>query len=157
MIFGIRIRKKEILQAIARAEAGTTGEIRVHLAYDQLAKPEKSESTDGIDSASQGLIDFAREQFHALDMHQTENRNGILFYINPKLRKFAIYGDEGIHQKVGQEFWSRLALEVSEHIRKEDLTEGIIHAIHAMGLALQEHFPADGKNPNELSDDITHD
>jgi len=141
-VFGVRIKKKSVIEAIARAEMGTSGEIRVHLSHEKIEKD---------------LVGHARGHFERLGMHQTRFRNGILLYVNPKLRKFAIYGDEGIHKKVGPDFWSGLATRVSKHIREKNLTEGIIHAVEALGAALKEHFPAEGPNSNELSNEITED
>ena len=95
--------------------------------------------------------------FHELDMQNTKLRNGTLLYLNPKVRKFAIFGDQGIHEKVGPEFWTKLASEVSIHIREKDITDGIVYAVSAIGAALKEYFPATGENPNELSDELTED
>ena len=58
---------------------------------------------------------------------------------------------------MGPEFWTKLAKEVSTRIREVNLTDGMVHAIAAIGAALKEHFPAFEENPNELSDEITED
>ncbi|NDG85142.1 MAG: hypothetical protein EBX52_08930 [Proteobacteria bacterium] len=142
LIFGNRIRKKAVIEAIVRAEAGTSGEIRVHLSREKVEKD---------------LVAHAREHFEKLGMHRTLRRNAVLLYVNPKLRKFALYGDQGIHAQVGPAFWSGLATQVSKNIRERNLTEGIIHAVEAIGSALKEHFPAKGPNPNELSNEVTED
>ena len=134
--------KKQITEAIRLAEAGTSGEIRVHLSYRKK---------------DQDLLSCANALFHELGMQNTRLRNGTLLYLNPKVRKFAIFGDQGIHEKVGPEFWTKLANEVSIHIREKDITDGIVYAVTAIGAALKEYFPATGENPNELSDELTED
>jgi uncharacterized membrane protein len=134
--------KKLITEAIRLAEAGTSGEIRVHLSYQKK---------------DQDLLSCANALFHELGMQNTKLRNGTLLYLNPKVRKFAIFGDQGIHEKVGPEFWTKLASEVSIHIREKDITDGIVYAVSAIGAALRTHFPSLEENPNELSDQVTED
>lgn len=133
-------QKKSILAAIHAAEAETTGEIRVHLSYD---------------GKEQELLKAAEAQFQNLKMHETKDRNGILLYINPTRHQFSVFGDSGIHAKVGQEFWNSLADRIRSDIREKDIAHGIVKAVHHMGQALREHFPHQDGQKNELSDDIS--
>ena len=48
----------------------------------------------------------ARQVFAALGMHRTTHRAGVLIYLAVEDRKLAIVGDEGIHARVGDEYWS---------------------------------------------------
>jgi uncharacterized membrane protein len=134
------VGKEQLIQAIQAAEKETSGEIRVHL------------STAGDE---ENILDAAKASFGALGMHQTKDRNGILLYFNTKLKKFAVFGDEGIHQKVGQGFWEGLSAEIRRAILEKDLTAAIVHAIQQTGQALKEHFPLQAGDRNELSNDIT--
>jgi len=87
-------------------------------------------------------------------MTATRHRNGILFFIVPARRRFVVLGDEGIHAKVGQEFWERVAAAVSEHLRDGDFTLGLVHGIETVGEQLALHFPFDpAADANELSDE----
>jgi uncharacterized membrane protein len=132
--------KTLIIRAIAQAESETSGEIRVHASY---AKTEAD------------IAAAAKFQFDRLNMANTTSRNAILLYINPILKKFALYGDEGVHQKVGQKFWDELAREVTGAIREKNRTHGVIHAIAQMGHALRTHFPEQVSKMNELSNHPT--
>jgi len=38
-------------------------------------------------------------------MQKTELRNGVLFYLSIKNKKFAILGDKGINASVSENFW----------------------------------------------------
>lgn len=143
MVFGKRLslsQKKQILNAIVAAEKETSGELRVHLSYS------KDETN---------ILEAAQLYFETLEMHQTQERNGMLLYLNPKRHQFSVFGDIGIHQKVGQVFWDHLILEVKHAIRQKDLTQGIVHAVHLMGKALKEHFPHREGQINELKDEVT--
>lgn len=127
--------------AIQEAETHTSGEIRVHLSY---AKVEE-----------EGAITVAQKQFEKLNMHVTQDRNGILLYLNPKARKFAVFGDQGIHTKVGQEFWDELSVQIKKAIQEENMVYGIKVAVLNLGKALKEHFPHYSGQKNELKDDVT--
>ena len=88
-------------------------------------------------------------------MTATRQRNGVLFFIVPSRRRFVVLGDEGIHAKVGQEFWERVAAAVSEHLRNGDFTLGLVHGIETVGEELARHFPFDPTaDTNELPDAI---
>jgi uncharacterized membrane protein len=137
----VEVGKQKIIDAIKAAEAETSGEIRVHLST--------ARSEDNI-------FESAKQSFASLEMHKTRDRNGIILYLNPKLHKFAIFGDEGIHVKVGQEFWDRLTVRVTTAIQREDMTAGIVIAVQEIGQALKEHFPSHGRDDvNELNNDIS--
>ena len=94
---------KRIEQAIAHAEEQTSGEIRVYV----------EEKTQGE------VLDRAAEVFEKLEMHKTALRNGVLFYLAIKDRKFAILGDAGINAKVGQDFWKEIKETMVEFLKKE--------------------------------------
>lgn len=127
------------MQAIQQAEQGTTGEIRVYIEHHcPHADP----------------MQRAREIFQAHHMYQTTHRNAVLIYVAAKDRKYALFGDEGLHQKVGDAFWQQAAEAMIAHFRKRDLVRGLEASIHWIGQALKQHFPSRGHNPNELSDEI---
>jgi uncharacterized membrane protein len=78
-----------------------------------------------------------------------------LFFIVPSRRRFVVLGDEGIHQKVGQEFWDGVAAHLTEHFHAGDFTEGLVDGIAEVGSQLAAHFPYDRtKDVNELVDDV---
>ena len=60
--------EQEIVEAIRMAEKNTSGEIRVHIESKHKLEPVKR----------------AQEVFIALNMNQTKERNGILFYLDIK-------------------------------------------------------------------------
>jgi uncharacterized membrane protein len=90
-----------------------------------------------------------------MNMHRTKERNGILFFIVPSRKRFVVLGDEGIHARVGQDFWESLAAHMSGHFREGEFTEGLVHGIREAGEKLAAHFPYDAATDvNELPDDI---
>jgi len=130
-----------IKAAIAAAEKQTSGEIRV-----------------SVSRYFWGNIRRAAEKaFSRMGMRATGDRNGILFFIVPSRRRFVVLGDQGIHQKVGQEFWDKLAAAMSGDFRQAKFNHGLERGISECGRLLAAHFPYQGqKDVNELSDDIDY-
>jgi uncharacterized membrane protein len=139
--FFSKLDAEHVVAAIARAEAGTSGEIRVHVTR---RKPEDIEAS-------------ARERFEKLGMAGTAEHNGVLFYIAPRVRKFQILGDTAIHDRCGDDFWKATAVEMEEAFRRGAFTEGLIAGIGRIGELLKAHFPRGNKDRNELPDDIDED
>lgn len=133
-----------IVEAIAKAETHTTGEIRVHLSK-RWFEPD--------------ALRRAEKVFHRLGMGRTTLRNAVLLYVNLRRRKFAIFGDEGIHQSVGQRYWEQIARELSQDLRGTHHENAIAMAVTKIGDALAENFPSDSDHSNrqELSNDVTSD
>ena len=133
------IDRARVLEAIREAERRTSGEIRVSVAPFFWGSVRRT----------------AERAFARLKMTGTRDRNGVLFFIVPSRRRFAVLGDVGIHAQVGQEFWEELAGLLSGHFRKGEFTEGLVRAITAAGEKLAAHFPYDAATDvNELPDDV---
>ncbi len=129
----------DIKQAILNAELDTSGEIRVHI-----------ENTCGGD-----VLDRAAMVFEKLNMQKTELRNGVLFYLAIKSHRFAIIGDVGINEKVPEQFWEELKLELLDYFRENRFTDGLIYGIGKTGRFLKTHFPYQKDDENELPDDVS--
>jgi uncharacterized membrane protein len=128
-----------IVGAIKGAEAGTSGQIRV---YVQRGKLEGDP------------VIAAQEKFQKLSMQATKARNGVLIFVVPRARKFAVIGDEGVHQKCGDQFWQQLVERMRAHFQKENFTAALVEAIQEAGKLLAQHFPKTSPPRNELPDDI---
>jgi uncharacterized membrane protein len=100
-------------------------------------------------------IDRAAEIFFSLQMEKTEQRNAVLVYVALKDRQLAVFGDEGIHQKVGTSYWNKLVHEMIREFNAEHYAEGIGNFVIQIGEALQKNFPYDkDTDKNELPDTI---
>jgi uncharacterized membrane protein len=131
--------KEKIVEAIKSAEKNTSGELRVHL--------ENSLKGD--------VLDRAAFLFQKLGMHNTEKRNGVLFYLAVKDRKFAIIGDAGINAVTPENFWDEIKDRMVSCFIKDNFAEGLIHGIDMAGEALKKYFPYQSDDVNELSDEIS--
>ena len=133
------IDDERIKAAIAAAERQTSGEMRV-----------------SVSRFFWGSVRHAAEKaFQRMAMDATRDRNGILFFVVPSRHRFAVIGDQGIHQKVGQDFWEKLVAAMSGDFRIGKFNEGLIRGIEECGRLLAAHFPYQGeRDVNELPDDI---
>jgi uncharacterized membrane protein len=130
---------ERIRRAIEEAEHKTSGEIVVSVAPFFLGNVQRA----------------ADRAFDRLGISHTRERNGVLFFLVPWRRQFVVLGDEGIHQKVGQEFWEMLVQAVSRRFKEGDLTGGLVNGIDEVGRRLAVHFPYDPeRDVNELPDEI---
>jgi uncharacterized membrane protein len=139
--FFTKEQQADIFSAIREAEDTTSGEIRVHL--------ETSIKGD--------VLDRAAWIFRKIKMHETAERNGVLFYLAVDNRKFAIIGDKGINEKVPENFWDSIKHKMEEHFRKGEFAEGLVRGILMAGAQLKDHFPFKKGDVNELPDDISFD
>ena len=129
-----------IVEAIKSSEQLTSGEIRIYI-----------ESKNPLVST----IERASEIFFNLKMQETNQRNAVLLYLAYKDKEVAIFGDEGIHQQVGTEFWNNQVKQMVMLFKENNLTEGIVKCITEVGHVLIEKFPHQGiMDKNELPDEI---
>ncbi len=132
--------QEKILAAIARAENRTSGEIRLHV--------EGKCPTDAP-------LDHAKELFSRLEMDKTEQRNGVLIYLATASHRFAILGDEGIDRVVPDDFWGDVKDLMAARFQEGDFSGGLVEGIARVGEKLDEFFPWQTDDVNELSDEIS--
>ncbi|MFN0174349.1 MAG: TPM domain-containing protein [Saprospiraceae bacterium] len=131
-----------IVSAIRGAERDTSGEIRLFV--EEFCMRDFP-------------IERATEVFQLFGMFNTKDRNAVLIYLAEKSHHFAIWGDAGIHERVGHQFWEAEKKLLQEHFMRDEAVEGICKAILLIGTRLSEHFPAnENHNDNELPDEIIY-
>ena len=107
--FFTKEQEATIIGAIKAAEKNTSGEIRVHI----------EPTTKGKEP-----LDRAVEVFQELEMHQTEARNGVLFYLAYDDHRFSIFGDQGINEKVEEGFWDSTRDLIQTAFQKGEFAQG---------------------------------
>ena len=130
---------ERIVEAIRNAERKTSGEVRVFVeSRCRFVNP----------------LNRAAEIFYGLKMEKTEHRNGVLLYIAMKDRQLAVFGDEGIHNILGDDYWNDEVKKILSHFNKENYAQGIIDVVTDIGNSLHQFFPYEDDDRNELPDDI---
>jgi uncharacterized membrane protein len=133
-------QETRIVNAIREAEQQTSGEVRLYI-------ESKCRFVDPLDRAA--------EIFLHLKMNETADRNAVLVYVATVHQQLAIFADEGIYNKEGQQFWNNAVRTMIKEFKKENYTEGLVEIIHKTGQLLKTHFPYDAAtDKNELPDDI---
>ena len=131
------------MAAIRAVESRTTAQVHVHVSHRRVTDPLAS----------------AAEQFRRLGMGRTPERNAVLIYVAPRTRTFAVYGDAGIHERCGDDFWRAVAADMEAELKQGHLTDGIVKGIERLGETLAEHFPrsSSAQIGNEVPDTPTAD
>ncbi|MGI8966646.1 MAG: TPM domain-containing protein [Limisphaerales bacterium] len=133
-----QLDEEKIIAAISAAEKKTSGEIRVYISNKKR----------------EDALAFAQKRFVKLGMTRTRQRNGVLIYLAPAARKFAVVGDSGIHEKCGQTFWHETRDAMTDLLKQELYTEAIVMAVNEIGTLLSRHFPFRPGDTDELPNNI---
>ena len=132
--------QQQLVASIQKAEQRTSGEVRLFV-----------ESRCRFVNA----VDRAAEIFTKLQMDRTELRNATLIYIATDDKQAAVFGDAGIHEKVGKDYWEEVVQRMLFQFKQDKLLDGICAAITMLGEALVAHFPYNKEtDKNELPDEI---
>lgn len=131
--------EQRIVEAIKQAEDNTSGEIRVHIE----------------EHCKYDVVDRAVNVFEGLGMAKTDLRNGVLFYIAFKDKKFAVIGDKGINEKVPENFWNEIKEILRAHFKESRFTDGLVKGIALAGVQLGQHFPRKHDDKDELTNTIS--
>lgn len=141
--FFAKAEQDRIVAAIGAAEQGTSAEIRLFLERD--LRPAQSDP-----------YHRAREIFARLGMHETAEHNGVLIYLAIRSRRFAIVGDELLHQRVDDDFWTGVRDQLAAEFAADRFIEGLETGLATLGESLARFFPPHLDDTNELPDDIAY-
>jgi uncharacterized membrane protein len=112
-----RLDHPRIVSAIKETEQKISAPVRVYVSYRAVNDP----------------LEAARRAFAQLGIHTHPEQKGVVVFISPVSQQFAVFGDKGIHQQRGDEFWGRVADILSEHFKAGQFTVGIVSAIARLG------------------------
>jgi uncharacterized membrane protein len=126
--------------AIRQAEQSTAAEVKVVLARHCWGN----------------IKTKARRIFGELGLDRTAQRNCVLLLLVVSNREFLIYGDQGIHEKVGQGFWDDVCWQMLDAFRRKQFADGICQGVRRVGEKLAQHFPHQRDDVNEISNEIVY-
>jgi len=98
----------------------------------------------------------ARRLFKKLGLERTEQRNCVLILLVTANREFLIYGDEGIHAKVGQGFWDDVLGRMQEAFDRDEFGAGLAEGVRQIGEKLARYFPRQQNDIDEISNEIVY-
>jgi uncharacterized membrane protein len=130
-----------IADAIGDAERETSGELRVHIIPRLLP----------FENARKRAI----REFFRLGVDKTKDGSGVLLFLAVRSGRFEIVADRAINERVGDDAWNEIAVEITSHIRENGIGDGLEHGVRRIGGFLSEHFPIQPDDVNELPDEVT--
>lgn len=131
-----KFENDELIHAIAQAEKGSIGELRVVI----------------LPRIKGDVLEAAKRHFVLQHLEKTQGRSGVLLLVSMKDHKIAILGDVGIHEKVGDHFWQSVIRRAIEHFKAGEPVRALLSAIDEIGLAFRVHLPGEKGEGNELPD-----
>lgn len=117
--------RQQLAEAVAEAEGRTSAEIKVVIARHSWGD----------------IRSKAVRMFRKLGLERTAARNAVLILVATADREFIIYGDVGIHRKVGQEFWDNVRDVMAHSFAEGEFGQGLCDAVRLAGGMLERHFP----------------
>lgn len=130
---------QRIEESIAQAERLTSGEIHVHVAAHSRKE----------------VLESAVLAFDSLGMANTRLRNGVLLFFATQDRKFAVIGDKGINDIVGQGFWDDVVSLINKGFAFGTPIDAICQAISLCGQKLSDRFPPQDDDEDELPNEVS--
>jgi uncharacterized membrane protein len=131
--------KADLMSTLLNVTYRTTGEIRVRV--------EKK--------AGRNPLAAAKQAFLRLGMRENRDKNGVLFYISVFDKKFAVVGDDGINEKVSQDFWETVKKAVVEKFSSRQFAIGLNGGIGIVAEKLAQFFPDEKIDLKENPDAVT--
>lgn len=130
-----------VAEAIASAERGTSGELKVVLTRFCWGP----------------LLNKGEALFRKHKLHETRERNAVMILVVLANRELLLFGDRGIDEKVDERFWTQTRDAMLAHLRGGRLADGLVEGVGRIGARLAEHFPAGADNPDELGNEVVYD
>jgi len=99
-----------------------------------------------------GLSPRARalEVFSNLRVWDTGQNNGVLIYLLMADHDVEIVADRGFNQRVSAETWTQICHDMEQQFAEGRFEAGVLHGVEQISQLLQQHFPANQNNENEL-------
>lgn len=101
-----------------------------------------------------GIKNKAHKLFRKYGLDKTAQRNAVMILVDTRSRELLIYGDDGVHQRVDEAFWSDVRDAMLDELRAGTLAGALATGIRLVGEKLALLFPADSNDRNEIANDI---
>ena len=136
-----RMAREELNQAIAAAEKGHRGEVRVHVEgrCPKGSTPERR----------------AAELFESFGMHRTQEDTAVLLYVAFKDGRSAVHAGSGVQNAAAPGFWQAVAEEIDRGFSIGEPLAGLCAALEQIGEMLRVHAAGEDIAGNELPDVVT--
>lgn len=92
--------------------------------------------------------------FAKLRVWDTDERNGVLVYVELADRGIEIVADRGVARAIGRDAWAPVVAAMAARFAAGDFAGGLVEGVELTGRLLAQHFPprGDAARANELPD-----
>lgn len=142
-------QRREIADAISRAESMTSGEIRVLVVAASSVLPKF-----GKKDQKEALRRRAIKEFSKLGIHNTRDKTGVLVMVSIEERMVQVLAGSGINAVVPEDTWPSIVRCITDGIKSGNPAQGISLAVADIGRMLSEKFPLQSDDANELSNAV---
>jgi len=104
--------------------------------------------------ATEMAAEQALQEFYGAGLHRTVGATGVLIFVSLLERRVIVLGDEGIDARLDETHWRETSRVILDGVRRGALGEGLVEGVRRCGAVLEEHFPAEGENPDEVPDQV---
>lgn len=132
------LQEQRIVRAIANAERGNRGEVRVHIEARCAGDPRIR----------------AQRVYGALGLSNTVDDTGVLVYVASDSRVAVVLSGAGVPDQAPG-FWQEVVDEITAGYRKDQPEVGICAALERVGTLLREVVGGQDAEGNELADAVT--
>jgi uncharacterized membrane protein len=127
-----------IVAAIAAAEKGNRGEVRVHV--EQTCKGDP--------------LVRARDRFHKLAMGNTSQDTAVLLFVAPGSRTAAVWAGQALYDG-GADQWKAVVEAIAKDGKDGKVVDGIVAGLNKIGEILRAKLPGDDRSGDELPNTVT--
>lgn len=99
----------------------------------------------------------AHIQFFRKGLYRTREETGVLIYVSVFERRMWILGDRGINAAIPEGHWKDVVATIVQAIKDRRPAEGICRAVVEVSRVLQEKFPVQQDDQNELKNLMVED
>jgi uncharacterized membrane protein len=131
--------EQDVVRAIANAERGNRGEVRLHLEARCRGEP----------------LARAEALYRELGMHQTRDDTGVLLYVATASRVCAVFCGAGIVSRPPEGFWKSVTDAVAQGFEAKAPARGLVDGLKRIGDVLREHVPGEDRAGDELQNTIS--
>jgi uncharacterized membrane protein len=94
----------------------------------------------------------ALDVFSSMRVWDTEQNNGVLIYLLMADHDVEIVADRGLSRRVTADVWEQICHEMEQRFAVGEFEAGVLHGVQRISAVMQQHFPADEHQKNELPD-----
>jgi uncharacterized membrane protein len=131
---------RAVERAIAEAERNTSAEVKLVVVRH---------CWDSIQAKAARI-------FTSMGLDKTRHRNCVMIMLITTNREFLVYGDAGIHEKVGQAFWDDVRSTIMNELRQGHMGDGLCAGIRKIGARLSAHFAYQADDIDEISNEVAY-